>query len=228
MKTLLFTITTALSTLLLYSQIALSQQDYQELRIISTESAKHIFLYTKVVDEKRLEEIGASYQSKFSQNIVMVYFCDSKEKAPRKIPSPLKASEWEHVSFMYTSNPFTNAKGLIDERPLTAEQKKIGPPFQGKTDLEKEFARQFYQTNKKKGVVSINVYKHFMDITVDKETSKQLLTHRVQTKKLLSSWYEDFKDFRKRNGQDFLFLYLRILSGGDEIIVVDEQGIKFY
>lgn len=221
-------ITFVLSILLCYSTIALAEQDYQELRIISAPAAKHIFLFTNVTNETRLKQIGESYQSRFPQDFIIVYFCDNKEKAPKKIPSPFKPSDWDTITFTYQSNRSTGSGDLIEQRSLTTELKKTSPPIQGKTEAEKEFARLFYQRNKQKGIISVNVYHPFMDITVDKKTSKRLLTHRAETTQLLNSWYKDFEDFQTRNNQNTLFLYVRILMQGDEIIVLHNGKITFY
>ena len=218
------------------SQNIFSDENYQELRIITTgpgtsgQFFKHVFIFTKVVDDEHLAEIGASYQAKFPNDLITVYFCDNKEKAPRKIPDITKASDWENVPFTYESNPFTGIKEVIDQRPITAEQKKVGPSFQGKTDSQKEFAHSFYQQNKTKGFVAVNVYGerfYFIDITVDKETCNKLLANRTQAEKVVRPWYKDFQNFTKRDGGDAYYAWLNVICEGDTMITADSRGIKF-
>lgn len=213
-----------------------TKEAYQELQIITTgpgtdgQFFKHIFVFTKVVGDERLAEIGASYQAQFPQDIIFVYFCDNKEKAPGKIPDIQKASEWEHVPFTYVSNPFTSVKDVIDQRPLLAEQKKVGPPFQGETNSQKEFANSFYQLNKTKGVLAVNVYgkrNYFIEVKIDKKTCNQFLANHTQAEKIVSSWYKDFQKFTKRERGDMIYVLLQIICEGDTIISADFLGITF-
>lgn len=220
--------------LILFCNCAFAQQDFAELGILTTgpgtsdQYFKHIFLFTKVMNENRLRVIGESYQSKFSNDIVTVYFCNDKDQVPTKVPNIAKASEWEHITFTYMSNPFTKHKQLIDQRSITSEQKKAGPPYQGKTNSQKEYARSFYERNKNKGVIVVKVYGLFIDVTLGKKAADEILSNRARGEQRIRSWYSDAQKFFKRDGQNDQFAVMTVIHEGDEIATVDYRGIKFH